>query len=212
MRKITILGMGQSAIERKHDILRYTGDSEIWGLNNGYLTYPHLKGKWARYFEMHEYRYIADKFVGKQAPMSYFNDLNALGCEIVTGMPLPMIENQYEYPFIDVCMHLDSNYFLGSPSLMLMLALYEHENGNQVDEIMSWGIDTQDAVHGQQRASWAFWCRAVRERGIKLTGTSRNFMAENENDEGLRGLREHIAQGIVERVNELKEKPDEKGD
>jgi len=189
-RKITILGMGPTAVERRIDIAKYCEGTEIWGLNNGYVTYPHLHGQWARWFELHSYRYIEHHW--KSNPPNYFADLDNLGCPVWVGQPLPLIQRQERYDFLAVCQHFHTNYFLGSPSLMLMLAIYEHDHGQPVQEIRSWGIDTSDPQHGQQRASWAWWMRSAHDRGIGLQGTSTAFMAEYEQDDGLRGLRERI--------------------
>jgi hypothetical protein len=81
-----------------------------------------------------------------------------------------------------------SNYFLGSPSLMLALALWEHDRGATIGQIDSWGIDTSDPQHGQQRQSWAFWIGQAMQRGIRFSGTATEFFAEPEKDDGLRGL------------------------
>ena len=80
---------------------------------------------------------------------------------------------------------------------MLMLALYEHDNGDQLDEIRSWGIDTLDQQHMIQRAAWSYWLRAAKERGIGFSGTCENFMALAETDGGLIGLREEIGRRML---------------
>ena len=196
-RRITILGMGPTAFERKIDIEKYCA-GEIWGLNNGYLSYPHLKGKWGRFFELHAWRYVKDWDNGTSGKVDHCGALQELDCPVYSMEPLPLIEKQVRFPMLDACKHFKTNYFLGSPSLMLMLALYEHDMGQHVEYIESWGIDTSDERHGQQRASWAFWLRAAHDRGIDLGGSSTNFFAEYENDDGLRGLREHIGRLMQE--------------
>ena len=201
-RKITILGMGPTANERRIDILKYCAGTEIWGLNNGYLTYPHLRGHWARFFELHAWNYL-DK-VWKDKPATYFHDLDALDCPVYVGQPIPVVRKQVTYDFVKVFRHFGCNYFLGSPSLMLALAIYEHDHGQPVSEIRSWGIDTSDPQHGQQRASWSWWVSKADERGIDFTGTALAFMAEYEKDDGLRGLREKIGDAI-QKENEKKE-------
>jgi hypothetical protein len=198
-RRITILGMGPTANERRLDIARYCEGTEIWGLNNGFVQFPHLRGKWARYFELHAWNYLKDWSIKGSGVNAYFDILDRLGCPVWVGQPLPMIHNQKQYPFVDVCEHFKSNYFLGSPSLMLMLALYEHDNGEPVEYIQSWGIDTSDPQHGQQRASWAWWLAFAQQRGIDIGGTANAFQAEYERDDGLRGLREQIGDEIAKR-------------
>lgn len=210
-RKITILGMGPTAHERRIDILKYCEGTEIWGLNNGYQVYPHLQGRWSRFFELHAWRYL-ESGDWKNQPPSYFLDLDNLGCPVYVGQPLPLIQNQVRYDFLAVCSHFHSNYFLGSPSLMLMLALYEHDQGQTVEEIRSWGIDTSDPQHAQQRASWAWWLAHAHQRGIALQGSSTAFQVEREMDDGLRGLRERIGNEMTRQQQREQEPERERED
>ena len=147
---ITILGMGPSAAERRIDIEKYCDGTEIWGLNNGYLTYPHLHGKWKRFFELHKYEYLRKWDAGVQC---HFSELERLGCEVWRTQSLPIVQNQVDFDIVKYCRHFTTNYFLGSPSLMVMVALYEHDMGDKLSEIRSWGIDTSDPSHSQQRQS-----------------------------------------------------------
>ena len=199
-RKITVLGMGPTAYERRINIEEYVADTEIWGLNNGYLSFPQLHGKWARFFELHKWSYLQTWDAGQGK--DHFQELNALGCPVYVTEPIPLVLNQCRVNWVDVIRHHSCNYFLGSPSLMLMLALYEHDNGQEIEEIRSWGIDTSDPSHGQQRASWAFWIAQAKARGIEITGTALDFFTEYENDDGLRGLREGIGDHIVHQLNQ----------
>jgi hypothetical protein len=198
-RKITILGMGPTANERRLDILKYVEDTEIWSLNNAYAVYPHLKNLWSRYFELHSYDYLKTWNPGHTG--CHFTQLQRLGCPVWRIEPLPMVENQKKYDIVKYCRHFHSNYFLGSPSLMLILALYEHDNGDPVEEIRSYGIDTSDTQHAQQRQSWAWWTGKAQERGIKLTGTALNFQIEPEKDAGLQGLKEKVGSILVKDMN-----------
>jgi len=194
-RRITILGMGPTARERRIDILRYCADTDIWGLNNGMLSYPHLKGRWARYFELHGYDYLTTWDSGCD---DYFRQLNDLDCPVYVTNPIPLVLNQHLVDWPMIMDHFGVNYFLGSPSLMMALALYEHDNGDTISEIRSWGIDTSDPQHAQQRHSWSFWCAMAHQRGIKFGGTAIDFMGEQEMDKGLIGLREWIGNKILE--------------
>jgi hypothetical protein len=211
-RKITILGMGPSASERRHDIVRYVEGTEVWSMNNAYLTFPKLRenGGFARLFELHSWRYLRqwksgieapgdperwDHLLEKfNAPRDHFEALHALGCQVVVQQPLPVVRNQLIVDLMSVFRHFKTNYFLGSPSLMLAIALWEHDCGDTIDAIQSFGIDTSDPQHGQQRASWAFWISKAIDRDIRIgihpDSTTTNFMAELERDDGLRGLRE----------------------
>lgn len=194
-RTITILGMGPTAHERKIDIARYC-EGEIWSLNNAYVFFEGQR--FDRFFELHKYDYLKTWNPGHS--LCHFDQLNKLGCPIYVTEPLPKIRNQIDYNPVDVFSHHQCNYFLGSPSMMLALALYEHDKGDKLDEIRVWGIDTSDPSHAQQRHSWAYWIGQAISRGITLTGTACDFMTEHENDDGLRGLREAIG----DRISELK--------
>jgi hypothetical protein len=80
---------------------------------------------------------------------------------------------------------------------MLALALYEHDTGATGAQVDSWGMDTSDPQHAQQRASWAYWMAQTHARGIETGGTSTAFAAERERDGGLVGLRERIGDAIA---------------
>jgi len=201
-RRITILGMGDSAKERKHDILRYCEDTEIWGLNNGYCFYPGMRGHWARFFELHHWPYLR-KWDAGPGVQCHFSELEALGCPVFTMEKLPVIKKQIDYPLLDVCRHLNNdNFFLGSPSLMLMLLLYEHDTqiDGKVEYVQSYGVDTKDPSHAQQRVSWAYWLHEVTDRGIDVGGTMASFMAVPENDKGLEGLREMVGKQLAKEL------------
>jgi len=198
MRKITLLGMGPTAYERKVVMDQFTV-GEVWSLNNAYNFYgPDFK--FDRFYELHNYLYLKDwNPGGGMSSTDHFHRLNTLECPIYVTEPLPLIRKQVDYCPVKVMRHHGTNYFLGSPSLMLAQALYEHDNGDEIEEIRSWGIDTSDPSHSQQRQSWAFWLSKVQERGIKISGSAEGFFTEYEKDDGLRGLREavgeHICQG-----------------
>lgn len=196
-RKITILGMGMTGI-RKADAIDQFTVGDVWSLNNAMVTYPDCR--FARYFELHNGPYIEqwDWAIGpdgKAIPIQvYIEKLNALDCPIYTTCKLPAIKQSVMYPMVDLFKHFNMPrcYFLGSPSLMLALAIYEHDTGGEVDEIRTWGIDTNDPAHSQQRQSWAWWTAQAHARGIAMTGSAMAYMGEYENDDGLRGLREYI--------------------
>jgi hypothetical protein len=188
-RKITILGMGPSAYERKIDMNRYC-IGEKWSLNNAYSFYRSSGIKFDRFFELHKWQYL--KTWDNNSTQDHFDALHELGCPVYVNNHLPIIHNQVMYPIGDVFRHFKTNYFLGSPSLMIALALYEHDQGEKIEEIRSWGIDTSDPTHNQQRQSWAYWLSKVQERGIGISGTAFDFASEYEKDDGLRGLREYI--------------------
>jgi hypothetical protein len=202
MRKITILGMGPTASERRIDIAKHCEGTEIWSLNNAYAHYPGLK--FDRYFELHRWDYLQEW--AKNVP-GYFETLAKMECPVYVKQPLPLLDNQLLYPFVKIFLHFNTNYFLGSPSLMLMLALYEHDHGLEISEIRSWGIDTEDSRHKQQRASWAAWTSRAHDRKIKLTGSAMSYIMEDDNDEGLAGVREEYGQRAMNQKKETEDKP-----
>ena len=210
-RKICILGMGTTAHERRLDILKdeYTGGFELWGLNNGYLTFPAITeaGRWDRYFEIHSWEYLKDWTQGPHSNAgSYLSDLDSLGCPVHVLQPLPVIRNQRQLMCVKLARHFNSNYFRGSPSWMLMQALYEHDTAEsvygRVTHLRSFGIDTIDEQHAQQRPGWAFWCGRAIERDIHLSGTMTDFMAYGENDQGLIGLADVIGDEVLKAEDE----------
>ena len=199
-RHITILGMGGSAHTRKHDIERYIPpQSEVWGLNNGYMTFQEAirNGRFSRFFELHAWEYLSTYSPGTVEEtgekVDHFGSLHRIGCEIMTGQRLPVIQNQTQLDWEEIFgFHGTPVYFLGSPSIMLALALYEHQHGQEVGQVDSWGIDTADPRHVQQRSSWAYWVGRCIERGIQFGGTALDFMREKDNDDGLTGIRQQI--------------------
>ena len=196
-RTITILGMGRTAVERCVDIKNHV-EGEVWGLNDGYLFYKESGLKFDRFFELHNYDYLKDWQIADGS--SHFENLHRLGCPIYVTNNLPIVENQVKYKGLEVFSHFETNYFLGSPSLMLALALYEHSAGYQkLDKIITWGIDTQDPSHLQQRSSWSYWISKANAMGITMAGSAQRFMWEKENDEGLQGYREHIGNQMIQK-------------
>ena len=190
MRKITILGMGPSAKIRQVDMANHV-IGEVWGLNNGYNTYPDLM--FSRWFELHRYTDLVEEYKGQQ----HFHRIENLHTPCYRLEPLPIIEAQVKYDIVEVFKHFKTNYFLGSPSLMLALALYEHDHGQEIEEIRSWGLDFSDELHAQQKQSWTFWMSKVIDRGIKVSGTAGDFVGEEDNDVGLRGIKENVGKIIM---------------
>jgi len=187
---------------------KYVKDmTEVWSLNNCYHNYRHMLPVFTRWYELHEWDYLktwSEKQSGAKAmgAIDHFEVLNRLNRDVFTSEPLPGITRQHQISWVEVFRHfvqptavgamLAANYFLGSPSLMLAHALWEHDQGYEIAEIRSYGIDHNDGDHAQQRQSWAYWCAQAHARGIEMTGTALAFMQEPERDAGLVGLREMI--------------------
>lgn len=211
-RRITILGMGPSASERQHDIARYCEGTEIWSLNNAYNRFPQLVGGgFSRFYELHSWQYLKKWSAGTEEgarEVNHWEKLAQIGCTVYTGQHIPLVQNQYQMDWDKLWKHWHeklfrhasgsavNTYFLGSPSIMLAHALYEHDQGDTIEYIQSLGIDTADDRHKQQRQSWSFWVGQALARGIEVGGTACGYMLEHENDEGLRGLREIITAQI----------------
>ncbi len=133
-------------------------------------------------------------------PRDHFEMLAALDIPVYTSEPLPCIRKQVQVDWVKVFSDLNGKaaaYFLGSPSLMLALAIWEHDQGETIESIRSFGIDTSDPRHKQQRQSWAYWCSQAHARGITLNGTMIDFIAEPDTDVGISGLREMIGDAIL---------------
>jgi len=201
-RTIVILGMGHSSMVRSHGIKAHIPDgAEVWGLNNGYLCFPDLAdGGWSRFYELHSWNYLKtwDASTPNGPPVDHFKELADLRCEVCVSEPLPLVPNQTVINWGEVFDKLGTNYFLGSPSMMLAHALYEHSEGAEIDQIITYGIDTNDGRHAQQRHSWAYWLAHCGNAGIIFGGTACAFMEESDNDIGLQGMREKTGRYMVE--------------
>ncbi len=207
-RRITILGMGPSAYRKADNIEQYTEGTELWSLNNAYLTYPHLfEGrKFDRMYELHSWDYLQTWQAGKVggSPVDHFKTLEACKCDVWTTQPLPVIMRQLQFPLAEILHAFGRDVEVkGSPSWMLAHALYEHACGNEIEYIQSYGIDTKDPSHMCQRPSWSQWCVRAEAMGIELGGTMTEFRNEPDQDEGLNGLLDH-ARMIYDQSKTLK--------
>ncbi|MDF3129882.1 hypothetical protein P0Y35_11800 [Kiritimatiellaeota bacterium B1221] len=189
--KVTILGFGQTALERKHNILDYCKDGEIWTLNTAYRFYPHILTNIDRYFELHSYDFLKEEMELHKDP-NRFKILDALDIPIYVSETLPLIKKQVTYSYDKVFKQLGTNSFNGSPCLMLMLAICMGYK-----EINSYGIDQLDKQHEDQRGAWSFLLGLAHAKGIKIGGTANYFLLAKENDVGLRGIREDYGERIV---------------
>ena len=209
-RRITILGGGPSSAERRWDILKYCEGTEIWSLNNMYHAFSHIAEKCKRWYELHAWEYLKKWDAGVP---DHFEHLAKMGVPVYTTEKLPAIKDQHQIDWSEVFSSLcglnegysdtalkAQNYALGSPSYILAHALWEHDNGNEIEYIQSWGIDTSDERHKQQRQSWSYWCGQAMARGIQLGGSMCDFMREPEMDAGLNGLRERIGDAIEKKI------------
>jgi hypothetical protein len=75
--------------------------------------------------------------------------------------------------------------------------VYEHDKGQTIEYIQSYGIDMQDPQHAPQLGPWLFWVSQAHARGIKLGGTMLDRMNEPESDAGTRPLRLAIGEAMA---------------
>jgi hypothetical protein len=186
-RNITILGMGPSANERRHDIARYVEGREVWGMNDGFRKFSGFTG-WARWYEVHGLDYLMG-WCADRGKLGYFREMDALGVPVYRSEPLPCIAKQEPFPELAMGLHFGCNFWDGTPTRMLAHAVYEHDAGQAIDSIQSWGIDMLDDQHAAQLPVWTFWCAMVHARGIKLEGTALARTAGAESDAGTAHLR-----------------------
>jgi len=204
-RHVVILGMGATALRKADYIEQVCPDGcEVWSLNNAYAFFPNLaKAKrFTRFFELHEFGYLKTWKAGENErgePIDHFRTLDSLGCPVYVTQPLPMVRNQVQYPYGDV---FESSggllYTLGSPTLMLALAVHEHKTGQTIERIDSYGIDTMDERHRQQRAPWAVWTHSALWSGITMGGTSMAYVSEIDQDEGMKNLGPYVSEILRE--------------
>lgn len=187
-RTITILGFGDSARAlQRAGTLREQCVGEVWTLNNAWECFGDgLRAD--RWFALHTDEAIEKTYRGPSGHDPWTR-LDMAGCDVfMQSAPHQRVRRSRPYPFREVFGKFGTNFFLGSPALMLALAIYEG-----VRHVRTWGLDMADARHQQQRTSWAWWVHEAMVRGVTFSGTALNFLREIDIDEGLRGLRERVA-------------------
>jgi hypothetical protein len=190
-RAITILGFGDSARALlRAGTLAESCVGEVWTLNNAWECYgDSLKAD--RWFALHTDAAIDATYRGPSGH-DPFTRLDTAGCDVfMQTAPHSRVRRSRAFPGVEICRKFGSNFFMGSPSMMLALAIFEG-----VRHVRAWGLDMADGRHLQQRVAWAFWVHEGMTRGVTFSGCALTFMREIDNDEGLRGLREQWAQTI----------------
>ena len=200
-RRITILGMGPTAFERRLDIARYVAGTEVWGMNCGFDTFPGFTD-WARWYEVHDLDYLMDWDWRKGAKpgLPYFRELDKLGIPVYVTDVLPICKNQMPFPELDMACHFGMNYWDGTPTRMFAHALYEHDQGQEIELIQSFGIDMLDPGHAGQLPYWAHWIARASDRRIRMGGTALDRLNIPETDDGTRVLRPRIGAQMNERM------------
>jgi len=199
-RAITILGFGDTMRQFGSPAkLRENCIGEIWTMNNGWCALG-TEFQADRWFALHSPQELE---TGYSDP--HGNDaltmLNTRGCPVYMRDRTPRVARSRAYPFRQVFEFFGSNYFLGSPSLLLMLALYEG-----VTHIRSWGIDMTDELHWRQRTSWVYWWSTARTMGVEPSGTALAFMSEQDTEKGLQQMKMQIGSEITAAADGAEEK------
>lgn len=187
MKAVTLLGMGGSS-RGTLDII-----GEVWGLNDGYTKFPGLK--FDRWFELH-----AEDWARNWKPScghDHFTRLDLIGCPVYMREITPRIKLARKYPLDDVACFFATNYFIGSPSYILALALYEGYT-----HIRTYGFDQMDAEHAQQRAAWTFWLGKAQSMGCVVDGVHA-WLAEVDKDaaEGMNAYRDSCLPALKRAVD-----------
>jgi hypothetical protein len=176
-RKVAIIGKAPSSFA----LAPYDDPTwEVWILN----TLGHLREvpRWDRQFELHDIELTKDKAYGdyyqwlsKQTKPIYLRD----------EPPADFVSGQ-KYPLGLVLEHFKDlagrQYLTNTVSLMVALAIYEHEHGQPISDIGMYGVDM--AQHGlraaghvgwfsseyaRQRPSVEYWIGIAEGKGIRFT-------------------------------------------
>jgi len=176
-RKIAIIGKAPSSFA-----LAPYGDPEweVWILNT--LGHANEVPRWDRQFELHDLELTKAKEYGdyypwlaKQYRPVYLRD-----------KPPAEFNGGVQYPLGPILEHFTNyagrKYLTNTVSLMVALAIYEHETGTPVSDIGMWGVDmAQHGLRGaghvgwftseyaRQRPSVEYWIGIAEGKGIKAT-------------------------------------------
>mgnify|MGYP001162016817 CR=1 FL=1 len=176
-RKIALIGKAPSTVA----LAPYDDPAwEVWILN----TLGHLSEvpRWDRQFELHDLELTKAKEYG-----DYYQWLSRQTRPVfLRDSPPAEFKGGVQFPLGAILQHFGkyagANYLTNTVSLMLALAIYEHETGFPVSDIGLWGIDM--AQHGlkaaghvgwftseyaRQRPSVEYWIGIAEGRGIRVT-------------------------------------------
>lgn len=176
-RKLAMIGKAPSSLA----LAPYKDETwEVWILN----TLGHLNEvpRWDRQFELHDLELTKAKEYG-----DYYQWLERQTRPVfLRDTPPASFKHGIRYPLGEIQQHFahlaGRNYLTNTVSLMVALALYEHDHGLPVGEIGLWGVDmAQHALRGaghvgwftseyaRQRPSVEYWLGVADGRGIKVT-------------------------------------------
>lgn len=175
-RKIAIIGKAPSSVA-----LAPYGDPswDVWILNT--LGHANEVPRWDRQFELHDLELTKAKEYGdyyqwlaNQTRPVYLRDEPPKDFKAGVRFPLGLIQNHLSYL-------AGRSYLTNTVSLMVALAIYEHENGQPISDIGLWGVDmAQHALRGaghvgwftseyaRQRPSVEYWIGVAEGKGIRV--------------------------------------------
>lgn len=176
-RKIALIGKAPSSVG-----LAPYGDPawEVWILNT--LGHQNEVPRWDRQFELHDLELTKHKDYGDYYPWLTRQTRPVF----LRDEPPQEFTNGVRFPLGNILEHFKHlagrTYLTNTVSLMLTLAIYEHENGQTISDIGLWGIDmAQHALRGaghvgwftseyaRQRPSVEYWIGIAEGKGINVT-------------------------------------------
>lgn len=176
-RKVAIIGKAPSSVA-----LAPYGDPtwEVWILNT--LGHMNEVPRWDRQFELHDLELTKDKSYGDYYPWLARQTRPVF----LRDAPPSDFQGGVQFPLGQILDHFKGlagrTYLTNTVSLMVALAIFEHDMGAPVSEIGMWGVDM--AQHGlkgaghvgwfsseyaRQRPSVEYWIGIAEGKGIKFT-------------------------------------------
>lgn len=176
-RKVGIIGKAPSSVA----LAPYADPGwEIWILNT--LGHANEVPRWDRQFELHDLTLTKAKEYG-----DYYQWLAKQTRPVfLRDVPPPDFKAGVQFPLGQILEHFaplaGKTYLTNTVSLMVALAIYEHEHGAPIAEIGMWGVDmAQHGLKGAGHAGWfsseyarqrpsvEYWIGIAEGRGIKFT-------------------------------------------
>lgn len=176
-RKLALIGKAPSSL----GLAPYDDPTwEVWILNT--LGHAREVPRWERQFELHDLELTKAKEYG-----DYYTWLSQQTRPVfLRDQPPETFKGGVQYPLGQILEHFKHlagrTYLTNTVSLMVALALYEHDHGQPVSDIGIWGIDmAQHALAGaghvgwftseyaRQRPSVEYWLGVAEGRGIRVT-------------------------------------------
>ena len=176
-RKVAIIGKAPSSVA----LAPYDDPTwEVWILNT--LGHANEVPRWDRQFELHELSLTKAKEYGDYYPWLERQTRPVF----LRDEPPATFANGVRFPLGEIIQHFGylagKQYLTNTVSLMLALALYEHENGLPISDIGIYGVDmAQHALRGaghvgwfsseyaRQRPSCEYWIGIAEGKGIRVT-------------------------------------------